>query len=212
MNPACAALRPELAETLMLGRPLTFVQRRHLAGCPGCAREADEIREVVATLDQAEGFPRSAGPAPGPVEAAGGLGPRIAADIRRKRVAGTRRRRALAVFAAAAAILGALVFTPVLGRGGPEPAHPVALAREGRMIPQPWGTEVPITLTGLDQGKTYRLMTADATGNTMPAGTVRAESDQPLHTHMVTAMNRAAIRLLIVADQDGRPVGQLPVA
>ncbi|MFF5408603.1 hypothetical protein ACFY8K_37890 [Streptomyces misionensis] len=48
---------------------------------------------------------------------------------------------------------------------------------------------MPVTLSGLRPGQTYRLMTADADGRRMPAGSLRA-ADARLYTRVMTAMSR----------------------
>lgn len=209
MNARCLEIRMLLTECLMLDRPLPPEPARHLRGCAECAREAEDVRRVVRTLRSAD-FPvipavDRNGTRPGD------LGERIGREV--AAVRRTRRRRlALGVAAAALAACSTAVAWSIFHDGAPPP-RTVGLVREGRMILQPWGTEVPIVLSGLEPGQTYRMMTLDAVGRSTPAGSVRATAvDSAVHTRMVTGMSRDSIRTLLVEDSRGRSVARLAVA
>ncbi|MER7399091.1 hypothetical protein ABT381_26685, partial [Streptomyces sp. NPDC000151] len=117
----------------------------------------------------------------------------------------------IAVLAAAAVLAAVAVLVPVaVHERDSGPVDVVTVAREGLMIPRPWGTEVPVSLSGLTPGRTYRMMTADADGHRMPAGSLTAPGPGA-RTRMMTAMARDAIKSLLVEDQDGRLVADLPV-
>lgn len=79
------------------------------------------------------------------------------------------------------------------------------------MVTRPWGTEVPVALSGLRSGETYRMMTVNAAGARTSGGSVRAATDEPVSTRMVTAMRRDTITALIVEDEEGRVVARVPV-
>ncbi|MFF4598376.1 hypothetical protein [Amycolatopsis sp. NPDC001319] len=200
MTDDCVRVRGEVAEALMLGRSLPEPLARHVATCAGCARDTAELREVAATFAYTEGGPR----VPTPPE----LGPRIGARVRA--ADGARRTRRLVLAAAAVVVAAVVTGTVVLSSG--EPPQPVALERDGLMVPHPWGTEVPITLSGLRDGETYQLVTVGSGGRSLPAGSVRADGTGPVRTRMVTAMSRDTIVALLVRDDAGRSVAQLAVA
>jgi hypothetical protein len=201
MNSRCDSRLGEITEQLMLGRPLTGEMYRHVASCPGCAREVGEISEVVAMLVRAEPSVAQA-PVVVPLPPLPELGPRP-----------TRHRtgRRTALFAAAAALVAGLAIVPVVAASDDAPADTVALARTGYMVTRPWGTEVPISLTGVRSGHTYNLMTEDTAGHRVPAGSIRPASDEPVHTRMVTAMSRESIAVLLVEDQQDRQMVKAPI-
>ncbi|MFF5408452.1 hypothetical protein ACFY8K_37075 [Streptomyces misionensis] len=212
VNTSCHAVRTELTELLMLERPLPAPLACHLAGCHACAAEAEGVRRVIRTFERAESplaVPGDAGPGTPPDRITrlpfdAGPGPK------RHRVRG--RRRAALVAAAVALACGVGAGLLIGGSERTAPVAQVTLSREGRMVQHAWGTEVPVTLSGLRPGQTYRLMTADADGRRMPAGSLRAGgSGSPLHTRMMTAMSRRQITLLLVQDEHGTLVARTRV-
>jgi hypothetical protein len=217
VNVDCPAVRQELAERLLLHLPLDSAAVQHLGSCPECSREAAQIRDVVRTLHRAA--PRVAvrghGGGREPLVPVPELGDRIRRDVSRAARARTVRRRVAmsgaAVLLAAAAV--AAVFIPMAAPNHhpPRPVAAVALTREGQMVTQPWGTEVPVALVGLDPGQTYRLMTQDSSGRRMSGGSVHAATDAMVHTRIMTAMPRNAIAALLVEDASGRVVGSMQV-
>jgi hypothetical protein len=201
MNPHCDTRLAGITEQLMLGKPLTADMARHVASCLRCAREAREINEVVTTLarmsSSAAIVPNGLSLRPLPE-----LGPR-----------NTRRRtgRRTALLAAAAAVVAGLAIFPVVTASDDSPVTTVALTRTGYMVAHPWGTEVPVSLSGVSSGHTYNLMTEDATGRRVPAGSIRPASDGPVYTRMVTAMTRESIKVLLVEDQQDRRTVTVPI-
>jgi anti-sigma factor RsiW len=155
----CHGVRLELTELLLLGRPLPTRLSSHVSTCAACAREVCEIGDVKRTLQLA-----------GPVsldgaEIASGqeqVGPRRELDVqiaRQVRSARVVRWRRIAAGAAAAVLVGCGGLIPVLShqysatQPGQSAVRAVELARAGVMIPQPWGTEVPVALSGLQPGQ-----------------------------------------------------------
>ncbi|MBM9508097.1 hypothetical protein [Actinacidiphila acididurans] len=214
VNSPCRDVRPVLAECLLLGTPLPSAASRHLADCADCAREAAELTDVVRTLRRAVPVPPAAGFTPSepvPVAPPPGLAHQVRTGVARARRARTRRRR-VTVGAAVALAAAAAVLVPVTTGARPAPAPAaVAVTREGRMVPHTWGTEVPVLLTGLHPGRTYRLMTADASGHRLPGGSVQAPPDRAVRARIVTAMPRRAITALLVEDETGHVVARVPV-
>lgn len=210
----CQDIRPLLAEYMMLDVPLPRSIAQHLGQCPECLREAAEIKDVVRTLEraapEAAAVRRAGVPALLPLPDKGG---RIHTKSSRTGRAGARRRDRVAIGAAAAVLCAiAAVFVPLSIESHPAPsALALSLAREGRMVSYPWGTEVPVALTGLRPGQTYRLMTADSSGRSTPGGSVRATVDETVHTRIMTAMPREAIAALLVEDDNGRVLARMPI-
>ncbi|MFD2472286.1 hypothetical protein [Amycolatopsis silviterrae] len=197
-NGQCERVRGEIAELVMLGRPLDAELLRHVDGCAGCSRDLAEIQEVAGVFAAAEG-------ASGPPD----LGRRIEARVRVAR--GKRFVRRIGVVAAAAAVAAAVALGTGMLSGPAEPPPQVALIRDGSMVPRPWGTEVPIMLTGLRTGETYQFVTVGRGGRSIPAGSVHASDAGTVHTRMITAMSRDTITALLVRDADGQQVATVPV-
>ncbi|TDD31097.1 hypothetical protein E1287_27745 [Actinomadura sp. KC06] len=211
---SCHAIHVELTELLLLDRPLPAPLARHIAHCADCSAEAAGVRRVIRTFERAEpghpgsGFPPVSRFATGPVsvEERGeplGTGPR--------RTSGGRHR--LAAAAAGLVLAACAVLTTVVPGDSPEapPAGTVTLSRHEPMIEYSWGTEVPVSLSGLRPGATYRFLTGDAEGRRESAGSVHAGGEARMRTRMVTAMARSEIIMLLVQDEDGRMVARLPV-
>ncbi|MDO0924021.1 hypothetical protein QQY24_00620 [Streptomyces sp. TG1A-8] len=208
MNTTCHAVRMELTELLMLERPLPTPLARHLAGCDACADEAEGVRRVIRTFERAES-PLTIRDDAHPARLA--RTPLGRAVRTKPSYARGRRRAALVTAAVALACCVAVTVTADGDRSAPA-ATRVTLSREGRMVERGWGTEVPVSLSGLRPGQTYRLMTADADGRRMPAGSLRAdEGGSSLHTRMMTAMPRRRISVLLVQDEHGRLVASVKV-
>lgn len=209
----CRDLRPVLAEHLMLGLALPEEAAEHLDHCPDCRREVTEIKDVVRTL---QGAALPAATAPNRSEYCAVLPPDLGGKVRQG-IADARRvrsrRRRIAAKAAITVTAAAAIVVPIAGFDSSAPApSPVALARAGQMIPQPWGTEVPVVLTGLHPGQTYRLMTADASGHYDAGGSVRLTQDETIHLNIMTAMRRQTITALLVEDQNGHVVARMSVS
>ncbi|WP_253867038.1 hypothetical protein [Promicromonospora umidemergens] len=213
MNEDCARLRPVLAECLSLGIPMPEGLSRHLERCQDCAREAAELGDVVRTLRRAE--PAWTRPAPDamterpPAE----LGDRIRrAVVPAQEAARPRRRRRIAAALTAAAVAASVaVAVPLATYQAPPPVSAVALVRDDPMVSHPWGTEIPVSLSGLVPGRTYHLMAVNADGVQAPGGSVRAPDDAPVSARMTTAMPRDTITALVVEDDEGRAVLHVPV-
>ncbi|MEF9915564.1 hypothetical protein RJT17_36450 [Streptomyces sp. P5-A9] len=218
MNQECVAFRPLLTELQLRGTPLPEELARHLEECPDCAREVAETDDVVRTMRRVDPFadwidPRLLETRERPSK---DLGDRIRRELAGARVDDQPRPRygrRIALGAAAAFVTAAAVLVPLtLDEEQAPPATAVVLVREGKMVERPGGTEVPVALSGLEAGKTYRMMTVNAEGTRIAGGTVRAASDEPVNTRMVTAMRKDTITALIVEDENGRVVTRVPVA
>ncbi|MFD8097415.1 hypothetical protein [Streptomyces malaysiensis] len=217
MNKECFSYRSLLTEHLLLGMPLPRELVRHLDQCPDCAREASEVDDVVRILQQADPLAGMTGARASAAHA------RPSKDLRdriRREVTATqsasrprlRRRRRIALGLAVVCATAAAVIIPfAAGQDQPPPATSVVLVRQGRMVEHPWGTEVPVALSGLKTGETYRVMTVNAAGTRLSGGSVRAATAEPVTFRMVTAMRKDTITALIVEDAEGRVVTRVPV-
>ncbi|GAA3755667.1 hypothetical protein [Streptomyces tremellae] len=199
MNGYCRDVREEITELLLLDRPLPAPLARHVASCEGCAAEAEGVRRVMRTFERADSpLAPWTPPAPAPVP-------------RPRRV---RRRAAVAAGSVVLAACAALATVVVTSDDGTHTSvAAVRLAQDGAMVPHAWGTEIPVSLSGLDAGGTYRLMTGDAHGERLPAGSVHAggRGGAPMHVRMTTAMPRDSITTLYVQDAAGHFVASTPV-
>ncbi|MFJ3823641.1 hypothetical protein [Streptomyces nodosus] len=215
MNKECLPFRPLLTEHLLLGMPLPKNLARHLDQCRDCAREASEVDDVVRTLQQAGPLAgltdtRSSAVHARPSE---NLSERIRRELTTTRTASRpRRQRRIALGLAATCVTAAALIIPfVANQDQPAPTTPVVLVRQGQMVEYQWGTEVPVALSGLKTGETYRMVVANAAGTRLPGGSVRAATTEPVAFRMVTAMRKDTITALIVEDAEGRVVTRVPV-
>lgn len=166
MTPECMMARAVSTEALMLARPLPDPVAQHLSECLACSAEADGVRRTIATLDAAQ--------RPGRRTAARGLAlaKHVAPNVSRPRTPQPVHVRKGVLAAVAGSLLAAGLLLPTTFTEDQAPPAAVSIERAGKMAPQPWGTEVPLSLTGLQPGRTYRLMAADAHGVRMPGGSV----------------------------------------
>ncbi|MFF6995773.1 hypothetical protein ACFY93_12555 [Streptomyces sp. NPDC008313] len=219
MNKECVPFRPILTELQLRGTPLPEELSRHLEECPDCAREAAETDDVVRTLRRVDPLADWTGartPA-ARTRPSSDLGDRIRRIVAEpKPAAGPRYRRRIALGVSAAFVTAAAAVVPLtLDQDHDQPpatTAAVVLVRDGSMVQRPGGTEVPVVLSGLKKGQTYRMMTVNAEGTRMPGGSVRADSDADVSTHMVTAMRRDTITALLVEDESGHVVTHIPVS
>ncbi|MER6186076.1 hypothetical protein [Streptomyces sp. NPDC001652] len=140
-----------------------------------------------------------------------GQAPPVALTRKRGRV---RRRTAAGI--ASLVLAACAAFATVVVTSGNDTHTSVAsvhVAQDGEMIAHPWGTEIPVSLSGLEDGGTYRLMTGNARGERVQAGSVQAsgQSDGPMRVRLTTAMSKGTITTLYVQDADGRFIAQTPV-
>ncbi|MFE4336780.1 hypothetical protein ACFRQM_47890 [Streptomyces sp. NPDC056831] len=216
MNKECLPHRALLTELLLLGRPLPKELARHLVQCPDCTREASETQDVVRTLRRANphgGWEPAPGAGP-QARPSWGLGHRIR---REAAGAGTARFRPWRVAAVGVVVASAVAVAVIIPLGAADragrtaDAAPVVMERQGKMVDRPGGTEVPVALSGLAVGKTYQVLTVNARGVRISAGTVRAESGGRVSFRMVTAMRKDTITELVAEDENGHVVSRLPV-
>ncbi|MFD8752919.1 hypothetical protein ACFV0O_18375 [Kitasatospora sp. NPDC059577] len=111
-----------------------------------------------------------------------------------------------------AAVAAAITTTVWLGPWPTEPQHHVAVTREGQMVPHAWGTEIPVVLTGLNPGRTYRVLTAHAAGNRALGGGVRIPEGETVHMRITTAVPRQAVAVVLVEDESGREMARMSVS
>lgn len=215
MNRSCFPYRTALTEHQLLGTQPPAELRHHLAQCADCRREAVETDDVVRSLLRSGTAPvrherHRLDPNGLPSRDLRERIVRVVTDSRPTRRHPVAR---LVVGAAAAAVVATAVVLP-MSRGDEEPspaATSVTLARQGEMVERSWGTEVPVVLSGLEAGRTYRMTAVNAAGRTAPGGSVRGEGSTPVSLRMVTAMPRDTITALLVEDEDGRVVTRLAV-
>ena len=166
----------------------------HLNGCPECWAEARELGPVVAALadadpDRIDEYQRP----PGGLEEST-LAP-ISEEIRRAQ--SSRRRYGWASLAAAA------IFAVVIGLAGltwlVEPAAAVELLSfrttpgvkpTGYLIAHPWGTEITLEASGLQDGQTYRVTLVSEDKEKVNAGTFIGAGDEFSRGTFTAALSR----------------------
>ncbi|WP_331767855.1 hypothetical protein [Embleya sp. NBC_00896] len=211
MNEECFPFRPLLTEHLLLGTPLPQEVSRHLGRCPDCTREAAETDDVVRTLRRANPLADWTRPQGAETRArpSRDLGDRIRRDVVKAKTARTSRGQRIALGVAAALVtVAAAVLVPLTADQDHRAPHTssVVMVRQGQMVDRAWGTEVPVALSGLEAGQTYRMMTVNAEGTRAPGGSVRATTGESISLRMVTAMRKDTIIALIVEDAKGHVV------
>ncbi|MEU8624525.1 hypothetical protein [Streptomyces sp. NPDC048669] len=214
MNKNCFPFRPLLTEHLLLGTPLPEELSQHLRQCPDCTREASETDDVVRTLRRVNPLADWAHPRASDEHArpSGDLGDRIRRDMAGAKTVRTGRGRRIVLGVAASFVTAAAVIIPLnMPDHSQAPGTAVVLVRQGQMVDQAWGTEVPVALSGMEAGETYRVMTVNADGTRLPGASVRADSGERISFRMVTAMDKDTITALIVEDEEGHVVSRVPV-
>ncbi|GAA1615428.1 hypothetical protein GCM10009789_81870 [Kribbella sancticallisti] len=87
----------------------------------------------------------------------------------------------------------------------------VAIKKLGPMVEQPWGTEIEVSVSGLVPGRPYRLMTADADGHRVAAGSIEVAERRPVRARLVSAQRRHVITSLLVESRPGEVIAVLAV-
>lgn len=120
----------------------------------------------------------------------------------------------------AAAVVAVLVFTVAVMQGlrTPEPGlgvhEPVAFevvqpgvaVRDASLVPHTWGTEVFLTMTGLEDGVVYALDLESADGTVVSAGTFLGDADLEVVCVMNGALLREDVLRIVVTTEDGDEV------
>ncbi|KAF2775053.1 hypothetical protein STPH1_7240 [Streptomyces sp. OM5714] len=205
MNEACVHHRSFLTEHLLLGTPLPAELSRHLDQCPDCAREAAETEDVGRTMRRVDAFARWKVTPHGPVPSVNGT------ETPGPARTGPGKRIALGFAAALVAAAAVAVSVGLTHEQGADPTLSTAAIRYGEMIGRPWGTEVPVVLSGLSTGETYRLTTVGADGARAVGGSVQAASAERFTFRIVTSMDQDTITELIVEDGEGHVIARVPV-
>jgi anti-sigma factor RsiW len=177
----------------------------HLEGCAECRAEAEALAPVAALLSHADADQVAQVPAAPPH-----LGDRIAALIASERRAVRRRRIRLGfgiATATAATTAAALVAVALLGssdEGAPPEtvafrSLPPGLSADASLAPQPWGTELTMSVQGFRPGTLCQVWLRRADGTRVPAGSFRyvyaGESDEANLSSAVSPDDATAIGL-----------------
>lgn len=176
----------------MRSEPLPAGIVAHLDRCSFCQDEATQIRRTVATL-------RMAG-SPEPV-----------ADARRQSdrpVIVGRRQSARRVLAGVTMVI-VLLMVPGALLSAEHRDETVAIKKMGPMVEQPWGTEIEVSVSGLVPGRPYRLMTVDADGDRVVAGSIEVAERRPVRARLVSAQRRHDITSLQVEGRRGEVIAVL---
>lgn len=132
-------------------------------------------------------------------------------DTRRRDTRRDRLQRALAVAAAAVFLVGV---GAVLNRPAPGPTLeevaladvPADVAADAALITHTWGTELVLTVDGLQDGQDYVVTFVSDAGERVSAGTFIGVDDRPVVCRMNAAVLRNEASAFEVATPDGRLV------
>jgi hypothetical protein len=124
-----------------------------------------------------------------------------------------RRRRRRLIRAAAVAAAAAAVLTVAVvwagdgedGRAGIELAGTDGSSGSALLSARPWGTEVILDVTGLDEGEVYWLWLTDAGGQRVTAGTITGTGDA-MHAVLASAVPASEAARIWMTDEDDRVV------
>lgn len=179
----------------------------HLATCADCAGDAAELAPLAGALP-ARGSEPSRGPSMDELEE------QVVVLARRRR----RRPRLVASAAALVLILGIAVGvsqlgpTPTQGLGVREEVASVDSVQglevsDAAVMPHTWGTEVFLTVEGLDEDAEYELVLVASDGAEIAAGTLLGDAARPVRC----IMNGARLREDVVSFELRRSDDQVAV-
>ncbi|MGE5407060.1 MAG: anti-sigma factor family protein [Syntrophothermus sp.] len=151
----------------------------HLEGCPGCRAEARSLAGVAVLLPHAD--LERLGPSPQPPRE---LGERVMSAVGGERRVRQRRRRLRFGFAlggiAAAAATAVLLLVVLPGGGASPPQQEVAFTAvpkgveiSATLVPQVYGTEIHMYVSGIRSGTLCRVFLRGPGGKPYPAGSFR---------------------------------------
>lgn len=179
----CRAWRGELAGRA-LGRPDPDVDPgldAHLDGCPDCRSDLEELRAAAAAAALAD--PEGLRVTASPPTLADRIVDRVAGEAASARRS-QRERLLLGVAGAAAAVVVAVALVFGLTRHDGGETLRIELTGADRveasavLAARPWGTEVILEVSGLDEGEVYWLWLTDAGGERVAAGSLMGTGER----------------------------------
>lgn len=179
----------------------------HLATCPACRSELDDLRGVAGAVLLADpATPRDT--THPPVD----LPQRILAQVGAE-TARLRWRRAVALAAAAVILLVSAGFMVARfgGDHATKDASGISLVGEdgasatAQLIAHQWGTEVALDVAGLSDGEVYWLWLTGADGKRVGAGTLTGTGGE-MHATLASALPADAARRIWLTDADDEVV------
>jgi anti-sigma factor RsiW len=185
----------------------------HLAGCPSCRAELEEIAPVAASLRLVDPD-RLAAPLPAPPPE---LGAAVLARIQAARAARPRRQLPRWAGLAAAAALIAIVAAGIGWWAHPDEARTVAAPLEAvavspadsrveasaQVVPHTWGMEIKLTATGFETGRPYQVAVTDSGGRRVAAGEFIGTGPNEMRCNLTSSVPRAAATGFEVTDLSG---------
>lgn len=188
-------------------QPMADDLAEHVAGCAECQAVAADFRSTAAALAST-----TAPHAAPPVVAPPGLGARITSRVDRERHRRDRRRRVIAV-GAAAAILSVTVWAVVARDSDTTQVagERVTLVAGGMrgdatLQAQTWGTQIELTATGLTPGQRYVVWLERADGTRVPAGTFMGVRSSTITAVLGAALASSEAVAIGISDTDGAVV------
>lgn len=184
--------------------------RAHVEGCPICQEEMRDLEPVVEALAAASPERLIEPPEP-PASLEERTLARISSERRARR--GSRLRRS-AVVAAAAVLLVAVGLALVPGLLAPEvPLEPVAFSTiapgvdaEADLVEHTWGTETILAASGLEDGRTYRVVLLTEDQDTVTSGSFIGTGEDEIECSLNAAVDRDRAAGLEIRAPDGELV------
>jgi hypothetical protein len=183
----------------------------HLARCPECRAEEEELRSVAELLGEPGTLPEEGLDPP----------PDLREKVVRGAVGGTR--RSSPAIAAAAALLVVMIGVAALfalglpnpdeapGLGDQEPIsfgsppQGVAVA-DASVVAHTWGTEVFIEVSGLEEGEVYEIEVEKEDGSLVSAGTMIGVGENEIDCVLNAAVLRQNASAVVITDSKDEPV------
>lgn len=185
--------------------------RVHLAGCPACRAELEELAPAVSALAQVRS------PVPEPATPPRGLGQQIEELIReeehRSRANRTARTALVSALGAAAAA-AAVVIGLNLAAADPQPKVPLEAVQvvetadieaTANLIDHTWGVEVQLIANGLQPGGRYEVVVLGEDGEEYPAGAF-VGTDGEVRCNLNAAVLRDQAIGFVVRNESGEKV------
>lgn len=176
----------------------------HLEGCPSCSAEVEQLTAMVGPMSLADPARFDTPPAL-PAALAG----RVAEAVGRERRVKRRRRTGfgLAFAGASVAVAAVLVIFVLGGSSGSEPEEhvtftslPKGIQASAKLIPNPFGTEIHMYVTGVSSGTLCRVYLRSRDGSELSAGTFRyrwGDGSYPILSSALDLSKTAALELRI---------------
>ena len=178
----------------------------HVDGCPICQEEIRTLSPVVEALAEASPERLSGEPEP-PADLERRTLEQISAERRARR--SRYLRSSVAAVAATLLVAAALAVVPRLLT--PEvPLEPVSFSTvapgvdaEANLVDHTWGTETKLVASGLEEGRTYKVVLLTTSGDSVSSGSLIGTGENEIECSLNAALDRERATGLEIRAPDG---------